>query len=162
MAKAVGGFALTLPIHGINLFLCRRIYHVLHRISRSAAVFPLIIAHQLVSSNLERVCVLCMKPWTDCREEPGWGAGVGLRCWCPVTLMGADGSKNRKVSSLKLLVAKVWRTYGGGFRVSMATIWFPKITTVAILDGSALIGFNLFLSSIGLKCNAVVWLILHW
>lgn len=31
---------------------------------------------------------------------PGWGAGVALRsqCRCPATLMGADASKNRKVS----------------------------------------------------------------
>lgn len=41
----------------------------------------------------------------------GWGARVALRvqCWCPVTQMGADGSKHRKVS----WVAEVWRTLGG-------------------------------------------------
>lgn len=34
-------------------------------------------------------------------EAPGWGAGISLRsqCPCPVTLMGADGSKNRNVST---------------------------------------------------------------
>lgn len=36
-SKDVGGFALTLPVVGINLFSCRHIYHIFPRTPRSPA-----------------------------------------------------------------------------------------------------------------------------
>lgn len=48
-------------------------------------------------------CVVPMRGRPGHRQVPGWGAGdeLTVRRWCPVTVMGADGSKKRKVGPVR-------------------------------------------------------------
>lgn len=66
-------------------------------------------------------CVVLMRVRAGHRQVPRWGAGdePTVQCWCPVTPMGADGSKKRKVGPVRSVPVRssegeksrcLWRT----------------------------------------------------
>lgn len=90
-----GGFTLTLPIRGINLFSLSP--YLSHFTPRSPISCRLLAKGKRCVRAARHRC-----SWRGCgtARMAKWRADVGMRTlrWCPVTQMGADGSKNRKVS----------------------------------------------------------------
>lgn len=139
---AVGGFTLTLAPLRIKCVLCRHILS--HLASGGSSTFDRDVPSCLLPTVRRVLGVAVVDGGVD-GEAPGWGAGVSLRshCRCPVTLMGADGSKNRKVSTIFPLLRKML-FYSTGLQpcnswincVKSQSTWSSKISvwTIGELD----------------------------
>lgn len=102
-AAAVGGITLTSATLGIKCVLCR---HIASRPSSDGSL-----------DFWQRVQVAFVQQSGADGGAPGWGAAVARRSQrpCPVTVMGADGSKNRKASTVffDLFILIVWHAAWG-------------------------------------------------
>lgn len=83
----VGGFALTLPILGINLFLCRHIYHLLHRdslISCRLLKTDYLLAYPALTSARALCFKVLLGSCEGVQEATMWGVWMRSRRCAPV------------------------------------------------------------------------------